>query len=411
MQQKTALISGAGIAGPATAYWLNAAGWKTTIVESAAQPRRGGYVIDFWGLGYDLAARMGLLGEIDRLGYHVRELRVVGEQGERIAGFGASVLEELTGGRYVTLARSDLSHLLLHAAAPPTETIFGEEIAAIDQHRDGVEVRLAGGAERRFDLVVGADGLRSQVRRLVFGPDERFEKPLGYAVAAFEADGYRPRDPDVYLMHCKPGRMLGRFTLHQDRSLFLFVFAHQGELPREPDAQKSLLASCYRDGGWETAEILRSMEATRDLYLDRVSQILAPRWSRGRVVLVGDAAFCVSLLAGQGSALAIVAAFVLAGELARHDDIAEALGAYERLLRPYVATKQAGASRFAGAMAPRTRAGLIFRNWVIRAFSIPGLAKLAVGREIIDQLALPDYPLHPAAGSRVDLRAGSSAGD
>jgi 2-polyprenyl-6-methoxyphenol hydroxylase-like FAD-dependent oxidoreductase len=396
MKQKTALISGAGIAGPATAYWLNAAGWQTTVVECAEEPRKGGYVIDFWGLGYDLAERMGLLGKINRLGYHVGEVRFVGDHGERLAGFGTSVFDELTGGRFVTIARSELSRLLLKVAAPATELIFGDEIVAVDQSAGVVIARLASGSERRVDLVVGADGLRSRVRRLVFGPDELFEKPLGYAVAAFEAEHYGPRDPDVYLMYCEPGRMLGRFTLHRDRSLFLFVFTFEGDIPASLDARKALLASRYRDGGWETAGILRQMESMEDIYLDKVSQILAPSWSNGRVVLVGDAGFCVSLLAGQGSALAIVAAFVLAGELASSNGaITDALARYEALLRPHIATKQSGARRFAGAFAPRTRSGLLFRNLVVNALGIPGLARLVVGREITDRLTLPNYPLSP----------------
>jgi 2-polyprenyl-6-methoxyphenol hydroxylase-like FAD-dependent oxidoreductase len=393
MPPKTVLISGAGIAGPAAAFWLNAAGWKTTIVERAPGPRDGGYVIDFWGLGYDLAERMGLLDEIERVGYHAREVRVVGDHGERLAGFGTRVFDELTGGRFVTLARRDLSRLLLAAAAPATEVIFGDEIVALSQHADGVDVRLRGGSVRRFDLVVGADGLHSQVRRLAFGPDEPFEKRLGYVVAAFEAQGYRPRDPDVYVMYGRPGRMIGRFTLSDDQSLFLFVVAFEGALPTTLDAQKALLRSLYRTDGWESAEILRRLETTQELYIDQVSQIVAPSWSSGRVVLVGDAAFCPSLLAGQGSALAIVAAYVLAGELARSPGgVDEALAAYERLLRPYIATKQAGAARFAGAFAPRSRFGLWFRNLVIRSLALPGFAKFTIGREIIDRLALPDYP-------------------
>lgn len=392
MQQKTALISGAGIAGPAAAYWLNAAGWQVTIVEHAAAPRKGGYAIDFWGLGYDVTERMGLLNEIERVGYHVRELRVIGDHGERLAGFGTRVFDELTGGRYVTLARSDLSRLLLAKAAPVAEVIFGDEIVMLQQDPAGVTAKLRSGAVRRFDLVVGADGLHSQVRRLAFGPHEQFEKPLGYAVAAFEARHYQPRDPDIYMMHTRPGRMVGRFTLRDDQSLFLFVFTCDGEIPATLEQQKALLISLYRADGWETADILQRLDEVQELYFDRVSQIVAPTWSCGRTVLIGDAAFCPSLLAGQGSALAIVAAYVLAGELARaKGHIEEAFAAYERLLRPFISIKQAGAARFAGALAPRTHFGLWFRNLVIRSLAIPGLAKLAVGREMTDRLRLPCY--------------------
>lgn len=396
MKQKTALISGAGIAGPAAAYWLNAAGWQVTIVEHAGAPRDGGYVIDFWGLGYDLAERMGLLNEIERVSYHARELRVIGDRGERLAGFGTKVFDELTGGRYVTLARRDLSRLLLAKAAPVAEVIFGDEIVMLQHDPAGVTARLRSGPVRRFDLVVGADGLHSQVRRLAFGPHEQFEKPLGYAVAAFEARHYQRRDPDIYMMHTKPGRMVGRFTLRDDRSLFLFVFTYDGARPATLEQQKTLLASLYRADGWEIADILQRLDEVQELYFDHVSQVVAPTWSSGRSVLVGDAAFCPSLLAGQGSALAIVAAYVLAGELARAEGhIEEAFAAYERRLRPYIATKQAGAARFASAFAPRTAFGVWFRNLVIQSFAIPGLAKLAVGREMIDRLRLPDYRLGP----------------
>jgi 2-polyprenyl-6-methoxyphenol hydroxylase-like FAD-dependent oxidoreductase len=397
MGQKTVLISGAGIAGPAAAYWLNAAGWRTTIVERAPALRSDGYVIDFWGLGFDLAERMGLCEGIENVGYHMKEVRIVGDRGERLAGFGVSVFDALTDGRFVTLPRSELSRLLLEAAMPSTSIRFGDNIVALAQDADGVDVTFASGAKGRYDLVVGAGGLHSGVRRLVFGPDERFEKPLRYAVAAFEADGYEPRDPDVYMMFGRPGRMIGRFTLHADRCLFLFIFAFAGGLPDTPDAQKSLLSSVYGKDGWETPQILRRLAASDALYMDRVSQIIAPAWSNGRVVLLGDAAFCVSLLAGQGSALALIAAYVLAGELARPGvRIEQALASYERLLRAYVSSKQAGAVRFAGAFAPRTPFGVWFRNLVMNALAIPGVARFAVGREITDRLELPDYPLAPA---------------
>jgi len=220
MSNKTVLISGAGIAGPTLAFWLKAAGFQPTLIERAPALRTGGYVIDFWGLGYDIAERMGLLAGIDRIGYRVREMRIVDDLGVRVTGFGTQVLGELTGGRYVTLARSDLSRLLLEKANRTTEVIFGNEIVGFQEQPDCVRVQLKHSGERRFDLVIGADGLHSEVRKLAFGPQHQFEKQLGYVVAAFEVRGYRPRDEDVYLMHGRPGRMLGRFTLHDDRTLF-----------------------------------------------------------------------------------------------------------------------------------------------------------------------------------------------
>jgi 2-polyprenyl-6-methoxyphenol hydroxylase-like FAD-dependent oxidoreductase len=393
MQTKTVLISGAGIGGPTLAYWLQQAGFAPTIVEHAPALRTGGYVIDFWGLGYDIAERMGLLEDINRLGYHARELRIVGNAGERIAGFGTRIFEELTDGRYVTIARSGLSRLLFEAADSGTETIFGDEIVALEQTAADVDVRFRDGAERRFDLVIGADGLHSRVRDLVFGPEQQFEKHLGYAVAAFEAEAYRPRDEDVYVMYSKPGRMIGRFTLHDDRALFLFVLANDGRpLPQTLEDQKALLQKTHKNDQWELRFILRELDRTKDLYFDSVSQIRMPAWSKGRIALIGDAAFCVSLLAGQGSALAMISAFVMAGELAKAEGNYErAFANYESRLRAYIEMKQKGAEMFAGAFAPRTTWGLWFRNQVIRAFAIPGVARLAVGREISDRLPLPDY--------------------
>jgi 2-polyprenyl-6-methoxyphenol hydroxylase-like FAD-dependent oxidoreductase len=389
---KSVLISGAGIAGPGLAFWLKEAGFEPTIVERAPALQSGGYVIDFWGLGYDLTERMGLIAEINRIGYHIREVRIVNDAGHRVAGFGTTVFSELTSGRFVTLPRSALSRLLFGKVKDSVETIFGDEIVELEQQTACVRVALKHAGERRFDLVIGADGLHSSVRKLAFGPHSQFQKHLGYAVAAFEASGYRPRDEDVYLMYGEPGRMLGRFTLHDDRTLFLFVFAAITDLPATLEAQKKLLRDLYGRGGWECTKILYELDRADELYFDSVSQIKMQNWSRGRVALVGDAAFCVSLLAGQGSALAIIAAYVLAGELgASQGHYEQAFANYEARLRSYIGDKQRGAERFAGAFAPRTRAGLYFRNMVVKAFAIPGLARLAVGRDIADRIELPDY--------------------
>ena len=393
MTNKTILISGVGIAGPALAFWLKAGGFEPVLIESAPQLRTGGYVVDFWGLGYDIAEKMGLTAGIHRIGYQPRELRIVNGRGDRVSGFGTSVFRELTNGRYVTIARSELSRLLFETVSGRAEAVFGDEIAGLEERADHVRVQFKSGRDRKFDLVIGADGLHSEVRRLVFGAQNRFEKQLGYAVAALEVQDYRPRDEDVYVIYGQPGRMLGRFALHHNRTLFLFVFVTGNEpLPDTLEGQKELLRTRYGDGKWECPRILAALGRTRELYFDTVSQIRMPGWSRGRIALVGDAAFCVSLLAGQGSALAIISSYVLAGELVkaagRHE---EAFRQYEILLRAFIETRQRGAERFAGAFAPKTRWGLWCRNQVINALAIPGLAKLAVGRDIIDSLRLRDY--------------------
>lgn len=392
MGVNTVLISGAGVAGPTLVFWLKRAGFTPTVVEQSPQLRAGGYVIDFWGLGYDIASAMSLEDEINRVGYHVRELRIVDDHGRQAAGFGARVFGQLTGKRYVTLARSDLSRLIFNRVKDE-EFIFGEEISELDEDAKGVWARFSNGRARRFDLVVGADGLHSNVRRLAFGAQEEFEKPLGYSVAAFEASSYHPRDENVYIMHGKPGRMLGRFTLRDGKTLFLFVFlSSDTSRPVSFDGQKTLLHKRFAGDGWETDQILSRLNQTEELYFDRVSQIRMGNWSRGRVALVGDAAFCPSLLAGQGSALAMISAYVLAGELlSSRGRYQQAFAQYETILRNFIADKQRAAQYFATAFVPKTRLGLQVRNLVVRGFSIPGVSRLLLGRSVGDDLRLPTY--------------------
>ena len=389
------LISGVGIAGPTLAFWLKKYGIAPTLVELAPALRTNGYVIDFWGLGYDIAEKMGLLPHIARIGYHMQELRIVDDGGRQLSGFGVQVFRELTGGRYITLGRSDLSKLIYDRISGSCEIIFGDSIVGLREAGAGVHVQFEHGGERRFDLVIGADGLHSRVRKLVFGLQDRYEKDLGYRVAAFETAGYRPRDELVYIVHSAPGRQVGRFTLHDDRTLFLFIFASGSEPePHGVAGQKAILRKAFEGDDWELPRILTALDTCDDLYFDRVSQIRMAVWSRGRIALVGDAAFCVSLLAGQGSALAITAAYILAGELATSQHQPEAaFRRYEERLRAFIHSKQRAAERFAAAFVPRTRFGVFFRNQVINTFRVPAIARIAIGRDIRDQLELPQYRL------------------
>jgi len=392
------LISGAGIAGPALAYWLARYGFEVTLVEKAPALRTGGYVIDFWGAGFEIADRMGLGPEIMRKGYQVRGAQVVNAQGRRVAGFSTDSFTRATQGRYTTLARSDLSALIFEKLEGKVEKIFGDSPSRVEQSDRCVQVAFESGALREFDLVIGADGLHSRVRELVFGGQDRFEKYLGYKVAAFSIAGYRPRDELTYVMFTEVGQQVGRFAMRDDRTLFLFTFADPvaDDKAAGVAAQKDLLRKRFGKSGWECPEILRGLDACDDFYLDRVSQIrMDPQhglWTRGRVSLVGDAAFCVSLLAGQGSSLAMIGAYILAGELHRAPgDYARAFARYQELFGPFISQKQKAALRFAGTFAPKSRFSLFFRNQVMNLMKIPWVADLAIGRDLEDRIAIPDY--------------------
>lgn len=387
------LISGAGIAGPCLAFWLQRHGFEPTIIERAPRLRTGGYIIDFWGAGFDVADRMGLVPQILESGYRVRELRQVDRSGKRVGGFAVDVFDDITQGRFTSLPRSALAQCIYGSLEGRVETIFDESIIGIESRGHDVQVRFERSRTREFHIVIGADGLHSQVRRLVFGEEQRFERFLGLKVAAFESAGYRPRDELVYMIHREVGQQVGRFSMRDDRALFLFVFSdHNPELPVDIDAQKALLRAKYSDSGWECGAILEALQHSESLYMDRVSQIHMDRWARGRVALVGDAAFCVSLLAGQGSALAMVAAYILAGELKRASGNYEvAFAKYQERLAAFIAAKQKGAVKLASFFAPRSRLGMFFGNQITKLMAIPFISKLAVGRELSDRVELPEY--------------------
>ena len=303
----------------------------------------------------------------------------------------------MTHGRYISLPRSELSAIIFGSLPGKVETIFGDSINHIEPSGEIVRVILRAPAPRDFDLVVGADGLHSQVRELVFGPENQFEKYLGYKVAAFAVHGYRPSDELVYMTYTQVGQQVGRYAIGDDRTMFLFIFADDNPaIPPDLSAQKALLRQRFGNSGWECPQILDALDSAHELYFDRVSQILMNPahglWTKGRVTLLGDAASCVSLLAGQGSALAMIAAYILAGELHRAaGDYPTAFARYQDLFAPFVLRKQKAALRFAAAFAPKSKFGLFLRNQIFRLMDIPWIAHLAVGRDLADRIALPHY--------------------
>lgn len=385
-------ISGAGVAGAALAHWLHRTGHEPTLIERAPAFRTGGYMIDFWGIGYRVTRKMGIESAIRDAGYDVESVRSLGPDGATRAELRVDVFRRMVGNDYTSLPRGDLAAAIYRTVEDSVPTVLDDSITRIDQRPDGVRVAFDKNPADDFDLVIGADGLHSNVRRLVFGPEDRFEHYLGCKVAACVVDGYGGGTSDTYLTYSVPGRQIGQFTLRGDRTMFLFVFRDQhddrGMTPKEQ------LHNQFDDAGWESRQILAAVDKADDLYFDVVSQIRMDRWSNDRVLLIGDAAGCISLLGGEGTGLAITEAYALAGELARAgDDHRRAFARYESLLRPFIEGKQAGAERMLGFFATRTRFGLWFRDVALRAMNLGRpIAGLFAG-SVRDDLDLPDYPI------------------
>lgn len=385
------LIVGAGIAGPALAFWLNRSGHEVTLVEHAPALRSGGYLIDFWGAGFDVAERMGITPELRAHGYLFTEARAVDRTGRRIASFNPEAVIE-SNKRYLSIPRTDLASVIYDSLGGSVDLMLGDTVRDLADDGDRVRVTFESGGTRDFDLVIGADGLHSRVRRLAFGPDEQYEKRLGMVVAVFDADQYPHRDELVAMLYAEVGFQAIRLSFRDDSTLLLMSLRHDGDVPHERAGQEALLRRRLGGAGWEVPEMLAVMPAANNFYFDSVSQIRMPSWSTGRVALVGDAGACPSFLAGQGSALAMVEAYTLAAELARTDDHREAFARYEQRLAPLIRSKQDAAQHLGLAFAPKSVFQLVVRNTVLKMMGLPKVADIAMGRSFHDRVELPPFP-------------------
>lgn len=399
MAHRNVLIAGAGIAGPALAYWLHRRGLAATVVERAPDVREGGQTVDLRGAGRTVARRMGLERALQAHATREEGIRFVDRADPVKAVFSSGAFGGQGPVAELEILRADLSRLLYEETRRYTEYLFADEITGLSQGDERVRVTFLGGAERDFDLVAGADGARSRTRDLVFG-DAADTRPVGLTAAYFTIPG-EPRDGRWARWYNAPeGRVV---TLRPDnrgttRASLSFLSPPRGDEQHEkllPEAQKVLLHRVFRAAGWETARVLAAMDTAPDFYLDRVSQVRMPRWSHGRVAVLGDAGCGPSPLSGMGTTLAFTGAYVLAGELAHHAHHEQAFTRYEEVLRPYAERAQdlpPGVPRIA---VPRTRAGIRTLHLVLRAAVRPRVAG-QLNRFLVppaDTFALPSYSL------------------
>lgn len=297
-------INGAGIAGTALAYWLIRMGHEVLLVERAPEIRTGGYILNLWGIGYDAAEKMGVLPRLLELQYQTDELRMVDRHGRTRGGYPSRVLLDLAKGRISTLARADIAVAILALVDGQEETIFGDSIATIDDDGKRARIGFEHAPEHEVDLVIGADGLHSRVRQIAFGPHARFEYPMGCHVASFEVAGYRPRNDNLYVAHTAPGRYIARFPIRDDKTLSFMLLRDEhlpSPVPTTVAERKAALTNAFSDMGWECPAIVPALEQADGVYFDSISQIRMDAWTKGRVALVGDAAACPSLIAGEGA--------------------------------------------------------------------------------------------------------------
>jgi 2-polyprenyl-6-methoxyphenol hydroxylase-like FAD-dependent oxidoreductase len=396
-RNRDVLISGASIAGPALAYWLRRYGFNPTVVELAPAPRAGGQAIDLRGAARTVADRMGILDEVRRAHVGTRGMAYVDAANKRLAAMPADLLGDSGGAiAEIEVMRGDLVRILYAATRHEVEYVFGDAITDIAQGDDGVKVIFQRAQPRRFDLVVGADGLHSGVRRLAFGPESRFVHHLGAYVAVFSVANHLDLE-GWELLYNVPGKTAGIYPVRhgaEARALFFFAAPPLAYDRHDLDQQKRLLAEAFAGEAWEVPRLLEAMWEAPDFYFDSVSQVQMDRWSAGRLALVGDAAYGPSPMAGVGTSLAMVGAYVLAGELAAAaGDHATAFAGYQAQLRDYVARGQQLAKGNAVGLLPRSRWQMRMRNRFIRMLPyLPWRGLVAGGvQKAANAITLRDY--------------------
>ena len=392
MKNTRILISGAGIAGPALAFWLRRHGFEPTIIEKAPAVRTGGYAVDFRGsVHLGLLKQMGLLDSIRRQQTNMGDTLYVDARGRKRSSLPADFLSG-----DLEILRGDLGQILHDATSADATYIFDDHITALAQDEAGVEVSFASSPQQRFDLVVGADGLHSSVRTLAFDNADTAVKSFGYHIAIFTTANILNLDRRA-VFYNEPGRSVGMYSARNNtEAKAVFSFATPGKsYGRLSRAEhETILHDAFSPMKWETSRILEAMPDAPDLYFDSISQVRLNTWSANRITLLGDAGYCPSPWSGAGTGLALVGAYILAGELKRAEgNHATAFSAYEARMRPYVARAQSMAEGAGDWVAPLERWKLHRRDWLYRTLPMtPWKGMLAnIPRKAAEAISLESY--------------------
>ncbi|MEC3953619.1 FAD-dependent monooxygenase [Nocardia sp. CDC153] len=375
MKNERILISGAGIAGITAAYWLARNGFRPTVVERADTLRKGGQGVDIRDTAIEVAEGMGIMPRVRAAATDVIGMRFVDAAGNQTAGVDMRKARERNASREVEIMRGDLVGILHDHTADQVEYRFGDSIRALEQDAHGVTVTFEHAPAERFDLVIGADGLHSQVRRLAFGPEEALTRHMDHYFAFGNADP--ALGPDRWVtIHNTPGTLTGiyRSGNHPDaKSYFMFRSPRLPVDLRDPATARTLLSDRFADStAWNVRPLLDAALADPDLYFDSLAQVRMRDWSTGRIALIGDAAHCASPVSGAGAELALVSAYRMATSLVDADgEHTTAFARYHDAHRPLVTRKQKLGPNLR-LMIPKTRPGIAFRNTVTRAAALVG---------------------------------------
>ncbi|KAF5027504.1 hypothetical protein F66182_399 [Fusarium sp. NRRL 66182] len=375
MAQLRVLISGGGIAGPAAAYWLSRLGHSCTILERFPTLRTGGQQIDIRGQGIEAAKRMGILDEIRKKAVDEHGLQWVDSKGKRKA-----LLERNDSGKgrqsftsEFEVMRGDLCRIIYNATKDKAQYRFGTCIESFENVGDKVNVKFSQGTHESYDLLVVADGQGSRVRRRLFAdePESTHVREFGLHGCYYNL-ARQPSDENLATVYSAPGRRVISTRWHsKDRGQAYLLTMSHGEafkevMRQDATAQKKLFAEVFNDAGWQAPRLVKAMNEARDFYAQSIVQIKTKTWSKGRVVLLGDAGYAPSPLTGVGTTLALIGACVLGGEIARHPrDISKALEAYEATLRPYVEKSQQLPPFVPGIAYPETDFGIKLQHSII----------------------------------------------